>query len=597
MSPDGKHVVFNSSTRLGPAADLPAGSNRILYEWTDDGANGGAGTLRVVNRTDDASVTLLSGDDASLGGGWSVVGDDGARDEGTRNAISNGADGHSRIYFQNPAPASLGAGGGSLYARVDGNQTFEVSAPAAGHTPSSSPTSTGIRFVDASEDGTRVFFVADGDLTPGAPTTGGLYLYDSAGSLQWLADAPTGAATSGVASSDGSRLYYQSGDDVRLWTSGGTRLVWTGTVGAGVGQTGAGQADFQFYPGFRTVECVSADVSNDGRFFAFVGRANGGGDQQVYRYDADANGGAGQVDHVSTSAFGPAPETYPAAFTAYCQGGYGRMVEKRVMSEDGRYVFFDTGAALVPGDSNGPEVMDAYRWNDGEVELISRGTGPQWSSFQGTDETGANAFFVTQDRLAASDGDAVADLYNARIGGGFAVVPREECEGDACQPPLTPAPLPANPGTEQFSGPGNRPQSAPDEETTPPVLRSISRSALRRFARTGRLTLRVRVGEAGAVQATATARVRGLTARVASARRTARRAGTVRVPLRLSAAARRQLRANGSLRVRITVRFSKSPAAASRTFVLRARRARRARRSRASVQAASFGADAKGPVS
>jgi hypothetical protein len=124
------------------------------------------------------------------------------------------------------------------------------------------------------------------------------------------------------------------------------------------------------------------------------------------------------------------------------------------MSDDGRYVFFDTPAALVAQDTN--EQRDVYRWHDGEVALLSTGTSPAPSELVGSDATGSNAFFVTTQRLVQQDGDSVYDIYDARIDGGFpAAVEAPPCSGDSCQgPPSNPPPVLAR-GSESVFGAGN----------------------------------------------------------------------------------------------------------------------------------------------
>jgi hypothetical protein len=82
----------------------------------------------------------------------------------------------------------------------------------------------------------------------------------------------------------------------------------------------------------------------------------------------------------------------------------------------------------------------------------------------------------------------------------------------------------------------------------------ISAAARATFARTGRLTVAVKLGIPTTVTATVRASIgRGLKT-VASAHRTARRPGTVHLQLQLSKTARLALRRNKRLAVRVNVR-------------------------------------------
>lgn len=365
------------------------------------------------------------------------------------NAISDGTDGHTRIFFQNPAPSSSSAGGGPLYMREDGATTVEVSAPATGYLPASTPTATGIRYLDAARDGSVVYFWANGDLTSGAPEAGGVYRYDTISrTLTWIGAAPDGGRTTGLADLDGSHFYYQGAAGLNLYANGSNRLIAPGASVAAAGSVGTPGSEAFPGPtigvGIRGTHCVSATVSPDGRYFVFDD-----GNRAIYRYDANGDGGSGEL----TKLVGEVPGG--VGFRATCAASAGRNVDIRVMSDDGRFVFFSTPAPLVPQDTNNR--IDVYRWqaSDNSVKLISTGIGTERSIFVGADPVG-DVFFTTQDALVPGDGDAASDLYVAKIGGGFLVptVP-PPCLGDQCQGPVPPAPLSPQVGSSLFAGPGN----------------------------------------------------------------------------------------------------------------------------------------------
>lgn len=201
-------------------------------------------------------------------------------------------------------------------------------------------------------------------------------------------------------------------------------------------------------------------VSSDGRFALLQSRADltgysSGGATQLFRYDAAADGGAGELTCVSCNPSGgpPAgPSTVPTGLTAV----------PRVMSDDGRYVFFDSLDALVPRDVNGG--LDAYVWSDGRVGLLSTGRSTDRSRFFDASADGRQAFFVTRERLVGQDVDSNADLYVASVDGGLAsqqATPPVECSGDECQGAGAGAPGARDPVTSRFDGAGNVRQARP----------------------------------------------------------------------------------------------------------------------------------------
>ncbi len=113
------------------------------------------------------------------------------------------------------------------------------------------------------------------------------------------------------------------------------------------------------------------------------------------------------------------------------------------LTEDGR-AFFTSKESFVLRDSNGRK--DAYQWDDGVVQLISRGLGAEDSGILGVSADGVDAFFFTRDKLVHNDGNGNAvKIYTAREGGGFAFDPTtqpcaasDECHGAGTQPPPPP---------------------------------------------------------------------------------------------------------------------------------------------------------------
>jgi hypothetical protein len=157
--------------------------------------------------------------------------------------------------------------------------------------------------------------------------------------------------------------------------------------------------------------------------------------------------------------------------------------QPRYLSDGGR-LFFDSTDALVPTDKNG--VVDAYEYEpptngeiagsdncstasdtysqsaEGCIGLVSSGTSTEESVFIEASENGDSAFFLTSERLAKSDTDTAYDVYDAHVcGSGW------QCEeAAAVSPPCTgtescraaPSPQPSiygAPSSATFSGAGN----------------------------------------------------------------------------------------------------------------------------------------------
>jgi hypothetical protein len=155
------------------------------------------------------------------------------------------------------------------------------------------------------------------------------------------------------------------------------------------------------------------------------------------------------------------------------------------MSDDGTFVFFQSGVALTPGALNDVPVgqgsplneryaQNVYEYHEGHVSLISDGkdtthvdTAIAVSPVEllGSDATGSNVFFTTFDPLVPQDTDTQRDIYDAHICSTTEPCPppRSEptpCEGEACHGSPPGQGVGQTPGSESFTGPGN---------LTPPV--------------------------------------------------------------------------------------------------------------------------------
>jgi len=292
-----------------------------------------------------------------------------------------------------------------------------------------------------SSDGNAVYFTASGRLTTDAPTVTGeevdLYRYDT---VTQQTSFITVIDERDYPRTDTSEWGEQEPELIALepsnnWytTPDGKYLLFATThevPAVGYNSTAA--------PGTR---CNTLQgISSNGRCF------------ELYRYDA----GDGAIECVSCDPNGARPVSN-GDFATNSAGSDPSSGAVRAMSDDGSYVFFDSGDALVPQDSNG--VGDVYEWHEGVVSLISSGLDAAPSFFLGSSARGHDVFFGTHARLVLQDRDSARDLYDARIcepaNGNPCIAPppgeAAQCEGDACQSP-PPAPIDSTPASLTFAG-------------------------------------------------------------------------------------------------------------------------------------------------
>lgn len=467
----------------------------------------------------------------------------------------------SRVVFVSPDPAvAANFEPRQLYLRIGGRTTQLISRSML----TGARASSGATFEFASPDGTKIWFQTSAQLTADAVAPGQKrYVFDSATETVEYVEATGGEEVGAplVSSDDGTRYLYTRLGTNELWMNDG-----------GVHTTVAAPVDLSLEGLGRTSKFVRA--TSDGARIVFVtsNEVNPGafnnrsGEPQVYLYETDAR----RLSCISC----PSDPSVPAGRSAVLGGDpFGKLQGERVISDDGRRIAFQTAAPLVPRDVNGR--MDVYLWEDGEISLISAGTGPFDSRVGDMNSDGSTVFFMTRDRLVPEDIDGSVDVYAARVGGGFPrPVTPPQCD-QACQaPPTAPPALPA-PGTDRVDGGGNL-----DEQPAPRAQVFVSKpgaAAVRRFARTGRLRLSVRSTMAGHLSAVTSARTGRRWYVASSGGRTLRGAARTDLAVTLSARARRQLAERGVLRVRVRLTHSAGGNARQLTFVLKASRSRGAR--------------------
>ncbi|HYJ22292.1 MAG TPA: hypothetical protein VEW07_09750, partial [Solirubrobacterales bacterium] len=200
-----------------------------------------------------------------------------------------------------------------------------------------------------------------------------------------------------------------------------------------------------------------------GNALVFLSEENGitsdanGGEPQYYRYSEEDD----SLECLSCSPPGVKsvmPQEPERPRTAFAFGPTS--ADSYRLSGDGSMYAFNTDAALLPEDANGGP--DIYEWRTGKLRLITDGEGEYGGrvsvplELNGISPDGRDILFRVSARLTGFEHDEVGQLFDARLGGGFAPPnPPAACAEDACQGPLESAPAVLQPGSAALVGPGD----------------------------------------------------------------------------------------------------------------------------------------------
>ncbi len=307
--------------------------------------------------------------------------------------------------------------GGNLYVRVNDGRTVQVDEARGGAGPGG-----GGSFRAVTADGSQVFFTADAsagltsDTVPGSGTN--LYRYDIV--TGQLSDLAAKAGLAGI-SEDGSYVYFSS------------ESVLSGTQANQFGETAESGKSNLYVDHGGTITFVwhggVGNLSSNGAFFA----------------------SGSSIYSAASNRFESAP------------------VSGAPVSDNGQ-VFFETGAALLPRDTNGR--TDVYEWSfNGGLHLISSGSGSSESFLLLATPSGNDVFVLTRQNLVPQDNSQEANkIYDARVDGGFPepAVPPGCTTADACR--AAPEPQPSifgEPASQTFSGVGNLASGEAEPKTKP----------------------------------------------------------------------------------------------------------------------------------
>jgi hypothetical protein len=324
----------------------------------------------------------------------------------------------TRESFTGPeAPGSEDPGNDLYRYDVDTGTLTDLSAD--GGNPSDPDGASVLGVVGSSEDGSYVYFVAEGRLAEGA-------------------------------SSGHPNLYVWHGADEGAGTIG-----FIATLEAGEGSGDA--LDWSEYPTES-----QAYVTPDGSHLAFMSvrpltgygnadQATGKPDHEVFEYNAET----GQLVCASCDPSGARPVGSAFIGAELTERVSTPFHQPRALSDDGSRLFFSSPDPLVPGLSGGS--VKVFEYEDGAPQLISgMGEGDN-AVFLDASASGGDVFFATREQLVPTDEDELVDVYDARVDGGFPTPPASApaCEDGACQGTSSPAPLISAPMSATFSGLGN----------------------------------------------------------------------------------------------------------------------------------------------
>ncbi len=497
-SGDFSHVVLSSldSSLLPTAAGTPEPGVPNLYDWVN-------GQLHIINVT--SKGVLVSECGAVLGIGL-TTGEEPREKEAVWSEGSN-----SKIFFTSPLGGAIrgdeegpgctsSEGGGPpenphrLYMRVNDSETVEVSAPQLekGVIPCD-PGTWSAFYQGASADGSRVFIDTASELTAdntGCHTGRDEELYEYNTITRKLTRISRGEPNTSFSTAEAE---VQEDNAPAAISEDGSTVYFTAKrkLTEDAFEEPAGYDLYRYDTAHKTIRFIaaiepppdageSAYTTPNGTFFLFpsggvVGESRGEGHNEMYRYDnTDGSVMCVSCGEGVAPKFGDARNENEGATTLQMGDDIPRFVP---MSDNGHYVFFQTTAQLVPQDTNStenrglPPGQDVYEWEavgteeipgvvcgkvTGCTHLITSGKDENASLLLGASSDGSNVFFGTSARLIPQDADNLPDIYDARVGGGFAApaVPAR-CSGEACRLIPSAPPVISTPLSATFFGVGN----------------------------------------------------------------------------------------------------------------------------------------------
>ncbi len=332
-----------------------------------------------------------------------------------------------------------------------------------------------VTFLGASRDGRFVYFTASSVLTAepnrrgqsAKPGVSNLYVYDASNSgtrfiapgaglaplhtgLQY-ANSATEARLTSELTPDGQHFLFVSKERVTEYDNFGPECSNRNTEQGPVHEPGPCAEIYLYTPATGALNCVSCDPSG-----------------------APPAGGGRLPERMIEGFFDSAKEP-------------GTLPLPRAISDDGSRVFFSSPDQLTadapPTKAHQPGGNTAltsefepnvYEYEHGALHLIASGAVLLTSTPSGDD-----VFINTLRQLTPQDDDNSADVFDARVDGGFPALAPPACSGTSCQGAPAPPTLFATPPTTTFTGVGNVPPPNP-RATVKPSRAQLLAKALKR---------------------------------------------------------------------------------------------------------------------
>jgi hypothetical protein len=295
--------------------------------------------------------------------------------------------------------------GGSLaeapvYRRAAGATTPISVSQIAGDSPTPQP-----GLLDGvSADGRYAVFQSPSRLTEDTPAfsdANAIYRYDSQdASLQYIGLTGENQQEVFQVSEAADRILYKGGNGqgegglLTLWTEGGTQQIGTAEMSN------------------------TARLSPNGRYVLHIEERQT--TQDIFESGSGLLGTFYLYDSVTgeDSCVSCVPGGGPGKNLAYVWYGRGLGNQLSQVVTDNGMAFFDTPEKLLAADHNNRR--DVYVFQHGQVTLISPADGNFQARFVGASANGRDVFFTTDEGLVGQDTDGAVDMYDARVGGGFA---------------------------------------------------------------------------------------------------------------------------------------------------------------------------------
>lgn len=321
--------------------------------------------------------------------------------------------------------------------------------------------------VGISDDGSYVYFMARGQLTPssGDPSENTLAQNNLTHEANlYLAHAGVLSFVGRVNADDSKRAE----DQTSPYSLYNDRLTWGRRVAARVTPDGRTLL-------FTSLSRLTGYDNTDGLLDA--------PDPEAYLYSADTGrivcvscnpSGARPVYESHEGRFNAARPIVPLSKSDSVSPLFGN--QPRALSEDGTRVFFESTDRLSPLVKGKED--NVYEWeksgsgtctpsspeyseaSGGCVFLLDSGLAESQAAlparFVDASANGDDVFLRTASKLLPQDEDGLADIYDVRVGGGLGVTQAGvPCEGEACQGLATAPPVFTTPSSASFSGSGN----------------------------------------------------------------------------------------------------------------------------------------------